>query len=195
MNSLTSKGIIFDTNVLSLFAKINRLDLLEQLLATSFATIPLYITPTIHYELKIGFQNGVEYLEDILQFVQTGHLQIILLEKDDKLFMTNLPAKLAIGEAEAIALCHRLNLVFISHDRKAINYCKRAGINYIRLATLLVKFQNAGLLTTSEMLENVSLNSPHLQITFPSLNRMFLNIPFNFNPAGNPFRARPLNCH
>ncbi len=154
MNSLTSpphKGIIFDTNVLSLFAKVSRLDLLHQFSATPLSTVALYITPTIQRELEIGLQNGVDYLEDALQLVAAGHLQIITLGEVDRLFMGSLPSKLALGEAEAIALSHRYNMIFITHDRKAINYCKREGIDCIRLTTLLLKLQNAGLLTTSEI--------------------------------------------
>ncbi len=82
MNSLTSpsrKEIIFDTNVLSLFAKVNRLDLLPQFFTAPLSTVPLYITPTIQHEVEIGLQNGVDYLEDALQFVEAGYLQIITL--------------------------------------------------------------------------------------------------------------------
>jgi predicted nucleic acid-binding protein len=147
MSSSTSpkhKGFILDTNVLSLFAKVNRLHLLQQ-----FSKIPLYITPFIQHELEVGLENGVSYLEDALQLVEAGHLQVIPPDKSDKLFMSKLPPKLGLGEAEAIALCHRRNLAFITRDRKAANYCERAGIGFIRLIDLLKQLESVGLLNAA----------------------------------------------
>lgn len=73
MSSSTSqphRGVIFDTNVVSKLAKVNRLDLLRRIFTAARA--------------------GVQ-----------------------------------------------LNLVLISHDRKVINHCNRAGIACIRLTSLL----------------------------------------------------------
>ena len=50
MNSSTSpapNGLIIDTNVLSIFAKIGRLDLLETLFRAAHSGVGLYLTPTI----------------------------------------------------------------------------------------------------------------------------------------------------
>jgi predicted nucleic acid-binding protein len=144
--SLKSNGYVLDTNVLSLFAKINRLDLLLQLV-----TVPLYLTPAIQLELEIGLDNGVAYLENALDLIHTGKLQVISLDEIDRQFMRALPNKLADGEAEAIAVCRRAALTLISHDRKAINYCKQERINAIRLTTLVEQLKNAGLLTEVEI--------------------------------------------
>ncbi len=149
MNSSTSpshKAVIFDTNVLSLFARVNHLNLLPQ-----YFTVSLYITPAIQRELEVGIQNDVFYLKAALKLIRLGHLQVIRPKEVDRQFISNLPAKLASGEAEAIALCHRHNMVFVTYDRKAINYCDRAGISCIPLTDLLAEFQDAGLLTTSEI--------------------------------------------
>lgn len=156
MNSSTlgpHKGAIFDTNVLSKFAKVNRLDLLRQIITAARAGVELYITPAIQHELEAGVENEVDYLAAVLQLVDAGHLQVIHLTDADQLFINSLPAKLAAGEAEAIALCYRLNLALISHDRKAINYCNRVGIACIRLTSLLDRLKTAGLLTETEIAE------------------------------------------
>ncbi|MCE7982833.1 MAG: hypothetical protein DYG89_16750 [Caldilinea sp. CFX5] len=154
MNSLASnrpQGVLFDTNVLSLFARIDRLPLLLQAFANLHQAKRIYISPTIHHELVRGVQNGATYLEAALQLITTGDLQIVYPSKADQQFTYSLPAKLAAGEAEAIALCYRLNLVFISHDRKATNYCERAGIASIKLDVLLNRLQTAGLLTEADI--------------------------------------------
>ena len=138
-------GYVLDTNVLSLLAKIGRLDLLVQL-----ATVPLYVTPAIQTELEIGFENGVSYLADALQLVATGALPCRTLTPVERLLLRALPTKLAAGEAEAIALCRHNQLTLISHDRKAINYCVLEGIDCIRLTVLVETLENAGLLTKIE---------------------------------------------
>jgi len=121
MNSSRSKGVVFDTNVLSIFVKDNRAGLLLQTFAYSHKTNQLYVSPAIKHELEVGLQNGVTYLQTALELIENGDIQIIYPTEEDKLFMDSLPPKLNAGEAEAIALCYRLDLTFVSHDRKAFN--------------------------------------------------------------------------
>lgn len=109
-----------------------------------------YITPTMQDELTVGYQNKVYYLADALQLVDSGQLRMLQLTSADKLVLDSLPAKLGAGEVEAIALCHRLNFVFITHDQKAVNYCKRVGISCLRLRSLLDRLKTARLLTEAD---------------------------------------------
>jgi predicted nucleic acid-binding protein len=149
MKSSTSpdlEGVILDANVLSLLAKEGHLDLLQQ-----FFALPRYITPGIQSELQIGIRNGVHYLKDVLQLVEQGHLEIVTPTAVEKQSTSNLPPKLGLGEAEAIAICHRRKMSFITHDRKAANYCDRTGIACTRLRALLMALQNADLLSVSEV--------------------------------------------
>lgn len=146
-------GVLFDTNVLSHFAKIQRLPLLLQAFADAHQAKQLHISPVIRRELETGVQHGAVYLQKALQLIEDGDIQIIRPTKADQQFIKSLPAKLAAGEAEAIALCHRLNLVFISHDRKAINYCERTGITSVKFEVLVNRLKVAGLLTESEIEE------------------------------------------
>lgn len=159
MSSSTSqnyKGVILDTNVLSLFAKIDRLDLLDMLSSAARGEIQLYITPAIQSELEAGILRGVEYLIDALQLVKVGKLHILTLTNADKLLIDSLPTKLNLGEAEAIALCSRLKLAFITHDRKAFNYCRRVGIACTRLTTLLDNLEMNNVLTEFEVSQMLS---------------------------------------
>jgi len=159
MNSSTSqrsKGVILDTNVLSLFAKIDRLDLLDSLASSAREEIKLYITPALQDELEVGIERGIEYLKDVIMLVKVGKLHILALNHADKLLIESLPTKLNLGEAEAIALCSRLSLAFITHDGKAFNYCKRMGIACTRLTTLLDSLKAVNVLTEAEIDEMLS---------------------------------------
>lgn len=159
MNSSASNrpgGVLFDTNVLSHFAKIHRLPLLLQVFGDIHQAKQLYISPAIQHELEAGAQHGASFLQDALLLIENEDIQIIHPTKADQQFIHSLPAKLAAGEAEAIALCHRLNLVFISHDRKAINYCERTGISSVKFVALVNRLSARELLTESEVAEMLS---------------------------------------
>jgi predicted nucleic acid-binding protein len=137
---------VFDTNVVTRFARINRLDLLLHL-----SVGHVYITPAIQRELETGLNNGVKYLIDVIQWIHTGRLPVLSLTQIDRQFMRALPSKLGDGEAQAIALCRRVNFTFVSHDSRAIDYCKHEGIKSIRLTNLVKKLQKAGLLAEDEI--------------------------------------------
>jgi len=140
-------GYVLDTNVLSLFAKESYLNLLD------IASVSLYITPAIQQELEAGSQRGVGYLDDALALINLGKLQVLVPTQNDIHFMQTMPRKLAQGEREAIAICKRLDLILISHDRKALNYCDSTGINCIPLTDLLAEFQHMGVITASEVVQ------------------------------------------
>lgn len=147
MKSSTSplKGIILDTNVLSRLAKENALDLLEKL-----PSLPLYVTTAIQDELDVGLKNGVSYLSEVLLLIDRGVVLLATVEGVERKFMRRLPRKLAKGEAEAIVICRQRSMVFITHDRKAAEYCERAKIACIRLTDWLIVLQDAGILTPTE---------------------------------------------
>ena len=73
------------------------------------------------------------------------------LEQADQAFVASIPRKLALGEAEGIALCRRLDMIFVTHDRKAANYCERAGIRCLHFRTLVDALHRRGLLTDLEL--------------------------------------------
>jgi predicted nucleic acid-binding protein len=55
--------------------------------------------------------------------------------------------KLGLGEAEGISLCRRLGMVFVTHDRKAANFCDRAGVKCLHFRTLIEALEKRGLLS------------------------------------------------
>lgn len=143
--SYNLEGYVLDTNVLSKLAQANQLDLLHRL-----ATVPLYITPHIQRELEVGLRHGVSYLTGALELLKTGELQLITPTLAERGGIKKWPSKLGEGEIEAISLCRKRNLVFISHDTRAIKYGQWLGIECIPLTDLLEELVNMGWLTTSD---------------------------------------------
>ena len=84
MNSSASKrpqGVLFDTNVLSHFAKVERLPVLLQAFAALQQAKQLYIAPMIYQEVITGIQQGATYLQTALQLITAGEIQIVYPSK------------------------------------------------------------------------------------------------------------------
>ena len=144
-------GILLDTNVLSLLALANKLSSLQL-----WANASLYVTPHIQQELVDGVTQGIVELEVIFDLIAIAHIQVLALTDTENTRLMHFPKKLGQGEREAIAVCRQRNMVFITRDRKAANYCDREGILCIRLHDLLNEFVAGGLLTALEAAHIVS---------------------------------------
>jgi predicted nucleic acid-binding protein len=139
------KAVLLDANVLSRLAQIGKADVVPRALANRCT-----IAPAIYDELEAGVNAGVSYLRAVTVMVQQGHIRVLELEVGDQQFIASVPRKLARGEAEGIAICKRLGLVFITHDRKAANYCERAGVTCLHFSILVEALHKRGLLTDAE---------------------------------------------
>jgi predicted nucleic acid-binding protein len=138
--------VLLDANVLSRLAQIGRANLLPQVLPGRCT-----IAPAINQEIVAGIDGGIAYLEAVAIMVEQGEVRVLDLEQVDREFVASVPRKLAHGEAEGIALCRRLDMTFVTHDRKAANYCERAGVRCLHFRTLVEALHERGLLTDLEL--------------------------------------------
>lgn len=139
------RAVLLDANVLSRLARIHCLDILVKALPGN-----RYVTPAIYREVEAGVAAGVTYLNDVLSSIAQGEIHVLELEDDDDSYAASLPPKLGAGEAEGIALCHRLGLVFITHDRKAANFCDRSGVRCLHFRVLVEYLQKRDWLTPGQ---------------------------------------------
>lgn len=142
----TEQQVLLDANVLSRLAQIGRAELLVQILPGRCT-----IAPAIYHEIAAGIDGGITYLATVATLVEQGEVRVLALEQADQEFVASVPRKLARGEAEGIALCRRLDMTFITHDRKAANYCERAGVPCLHVRTLVEALHGRGLLTDAEL--------------------------------------------
>lgn len=142
----SQQTLLLDANVLSRLAQIGKADLLPAELPNRCT-----ISPAIYRELEAGVNSGVPYLQLVLALVQRGDIRVLDLADEDQQFIGSVPRKLGRGEAEGIAICKRLAMVFVTHDRKAANYCEREGVVCLHFRALVQGLHKRGLLTDSEM--------------------------------------------
>lgn len=125
--------VISDTNVLSSFAAAEALSLLQQLFAQAQIAVP----PGVHRELQAGLERGKAHLDVVLQAIASGQILVLALSPEETQYLASFPARLNLGEREAIALTVTRRATLLSNDRRAINYCRQQQVRVVSLVDLL----------------------------------------------------------
>ena len=141
---------VFDTTVLSNFAAVGRLDLLERRYrGTAFTTLE------VTDELRKGVKAGYAYLELVLADVdhedqerwigvlvpQSAHERRLRAEFDDRL---------GAGEASCLALAVSRELTLVTDDRAARQVAEERRVSVTGTVGILIKLVRASTLSLSE---------------------------------------------
>ena len=139
--------VFVDTDVLSIFAKIQRLPLLFAV----FNQERLHIALAVEDEIKIGVSKEFHFAQDIMALLTQGQIQTHRPLRVDEAFMTSLPQTLAAGECESMAICKRLDAVFVSNERRVKHHCQANGIRCNNLAEILRSLWELNILTQTDV--------------------------------------------
>ena len=112
--------IVFDTDVLSMFAKIDAVDLLKQLFGKRGV-----ITPKIRDEISVPLEYGYSFPLKVMSTLKTVPLNDQALEEYIRLQGNS---SLGKGELEAIAYCKTEKCAFATNDIKAREFAKSEGV-------------------------------------------------------------------
>ena len=121
--------IVFDTDILSMFAKIDAVDLLKRLFGEKAV-----MTPKIRDEISVPLEYGYTFPLKVISTIKTVPLSNVALEEYGR-FRENL--SLGKGELEAIAYCKIERCTFATNDIKAREFAKREGVAVISLQAIL----------------------------------------------------------
>ncbi|RKU22193.1 hypothetical protein C6503_04290 [Candidatus Poribacteria bacterium] len=125
--------IFVDADILSIFAKIQRLTLLFIV----FDQETLNIAFAVENEIKTGVSKGFHVFDDIIALQTQRKIRTYYTTPADQEFMSSLPQTLGAGERESIVLCKRLSATFASNDRRVMHHCQTNGIHCINLVDIL----------------------------------------------------------
>ena len=140
--------IVFDADILSYFAKLNRLHLLVDLFAP-----PLLVSPNTYRELQKGVSLGYQGLQPILQSIQDGVFEILTTTEEASARLQEVGLAVDKGEADSLAYCLAHSVPFVTNDRRAYRRGTSLGVQCISLAVLLRLFWKRGLLSRAEVQE------------------------------------------
>jgi predicted nucleic acid-binding protein len=141
--------VIFDTDILSAFAKTDALSLVK----TLFSKHEIYITPEIYEELSVPIEYGYTFPLDIFK-----NFKVISPDNEEQeIYRKFLRANRRIGkgELEAISICIRRKWFFSSMDEAAISFALANGVITISLHSILISLWESGILTKNEVQETI----------------------------------------
>lgn len=131
--SIGRGAIVADVNILSTFARVGEVKLLFSL----FPNTEIVVTPAVQSEITAGVHQGLSFLEELVKFIESGHLRLEALTPDEILARHRLPATLGEGEAESIVLCQNRGWTLLTNDRRARHYAESVGVTVYDLRGLL----------------------------------------------------------
>ena len=139
--------VFIDTDVLSIFAKIQRLPLLFSV----FNEDPLNISAAVENELQVGVAKGFDFAQDIMVLHSQGRIATYHPTAVDHQFMATLSWTLGSGERESMAICKRLSAIFVSNERRVKHHCRENGIDCVNLAEILRALWELGILPQADV--------------------------------------------
>ncbi len=133
--------VLVDTNILSTFAKIKRLELLFKIMDRG----ELYISTSVLHELDIAENIGYDFVQTIFDYIDKERISILSMDDEESDLFLNLPDSFGRGERESVAISKSRDYIFVSNETKVKNYCDRNDIDIVDLPTLLRRAWKVGL--------------------------------------------------
>ena len=123
------KDFVFDADVLSTFAKVNKLGLLKKVFGKSKLLIP----PAVVNDLKRSKTFSVQSILNSKLFLQI-HLNPEEIKLKGKIGRQK---SLGQGEIECITVCKARGAGFVTNDSQAINFAEKMEVDVVDLETIL----------------------------------------------------------
>ena len=140
-------NLVFDTDVLSTFGKIRRLDLLKEL----FPNAGFFIPPSVYNELFKARERGYEFVDYV---IESGILEVMPLNKEELEFLGRLREErksLGLGELEGVSICKHREYILVTNDITAKKVCDQYGIKIIDLSMILKSLLEVKILMSDEL--------------------------------------------
>lgn len=125
--------ILLDTNIISTFSKIEKLNLLYDV----FNTDTFYISPNVYDEIMMAKNKGYTFVNNVIDLLHKKKLLQIPLTTNEKVKINQIPLSLSKGERDSIVICQERKGIIVTNERKVVNYCKKHQIIYFDLGDIL----------------------------------------------------------
>lgn len=159
---------VSDTNIVSSFLGVGRLELLLSALGADHVLIP----PRVLDELNVGVRRG-HLTEGILQRTLASGVRTIAIEAIDQQRIRLMPAAFGAGEQQAVAVAIRLSAPVLSNDRRVVSYCRDQRVLCLDLPTLLRLIWRSSTASQDEVRALLQEMMRHEGIIFRNVERIF----------------------
>ncbi len=133
-------AFVFDTNIVSTFAKVNKLELLAKLFGKEEMLIPKGVVNDL---VNSNLELSVIINSNVFRVTELANEEHILVRDYSDI------KSLGQGELECIAICKNRDNIFITNDYRAIKFAESLSIKVIDLKTLLISLRE--ILNTEEL--------------------------------------------
>ncbi|MGQ9553593.1 MAG: hypothetical protein ACUVWR_05720 [Anaerolineae bacterium] len=137
--------VIIDTDILSMFAKANAVDVLTEFLGATRVAI----VPAIRDEISIPLQYGYEFPKLVLSQIPVVRLTEQAWDECERLRASG--TSLGKGELEAVALCKTERALFVTNDVVARKLAQGQGVQVASLQAILRGLWQSGLRSKVEV--------------------------------------------
>lgn len=161
--------ILADTNILSTFMRIDRLDLLFKV----FNVERIYLSSNVFQELKVDRDRGYPYAEGLFHLIGDGKIEVVIPSKEELFHAIDLPEPFGRGELDSLAICKKRKSIFLSNDKKVINYCRREDITCFDLCDILAALWRFKILEKDKARELIKEIEEKDNILIPSKDIIF----------------------
>jgi predicted nucleic acid-binding protein len=138
---------VLDCDLISTFAKVHRIDLLERL----FSDVQLVITASVYNELLKMKQYGFDFPDKVMQ----SSIELINIQREERGVFEDFlhDYRVHLGEAEGIAIAKCRKGVFITNDSRAVEVCREKGVKVLNLKDVLRKIAVDKIINKGEMIK------------------------------------------
>jgi predicted nucleic acid-binding protein len=140
-------NLVFDTDILSTFGKIRRLDLLKKL----FPNVRFFVPSSVYNELFKARERGYEFVDYV---IESGIFEVIPLNKEELEFSGRLREErksLGLGELEGVSICKHREYILVTNDITAKKVCDRYEIEFVDLSMILKSLLEVKILMSDEL--------------------------------------------
>lgn len=152
---MKSDKVIVDADILSMFAKADAIDLLQDFLGRERVAM----TPAIRDEVSAPLQYGYTFPQKILSRIPVVSLTARSWQEYERTWEAE--TALGRGELEAVAFCSVEEAVFTTNDYAAQTLARSRGVRTVSLQAILRGLWVSGMRDKAEVRRHPSLaNSP-----------------------------------
>lgn len=138
--------ILLDSNILSILAKVDRLDLLFSVLGGN-----LVVSPNVQRELEAGIRAGYQVLQPVLDIIQQERIKVVVLAEAERRWFPRIPFEPEKGETDSLAYCLEQGATFLTNDERAYRRGKALGASCVLFKAFLRSMWEDGIASRDEV--------------------------------------------
>ncbi len=142
---MKGRRVIIDADILSMFAKVDAVDVLVEFLGRG----RVGMMPAIRDEISIPLQYGYLFPEKVLSEIPVIPLTGKAWQEHERLWAMG--SSLGKGELEAIAFCRPEGVFFATNDSAARRFAQDQGVQVISLQAILRGLWLSGMRSKGEV--------------------------------------------